>query len=171
MNLDAYIQYFEAIAINHVDLGHSPTSKRFFRVDLFSLENHIHRDADVPLLALENPYLDTLNDNVTNARWTYHCALLILDRVHDRKDHQKLSEAERTCFRICEDIEAKIRKDRKQYTNGSFTIEGLNHSSFSIELVPRDFGMFTGARLSFQINSPKRSFDIHRWNNETDYLP
>lgn len=172
MNYPEYISYFETVAKNHKQIKHSATVKRFYRVNIYDLENSIQTNANFPGLALEKPTWRMTGEGYANKRWSLHGGLLILLVVADQQNALAQDAAEETARQICDDIRAKMIKDRKLYDAGNldYTIPGLEHDSFSIELIPSPIhGYLYGARLTWVMNEPAAQFDVSKWDDEVDY--
>jgi hypothetical protein len=171
-NLTEYIDYFRVVAQNHKLIKHSTQTKRFVRVNLFELDNSLSVSMNYPLLALEKPYFQSGGDSRANMRWNKVGALLIMDKVGDKGNFDAQHLAENKCVEIAMDIAAKMEKDARLYVNANkdFFLSGLDHDSFTIEVLPAPLhGFLYGCRLSFRWNDPAPRFDISKWDNETDY--
>ncbi len=173
MNLSEYFDYFFKMAENHKLIGHTNQEKHAFLVELFSLEESLRSAVHWPLVAVETPMKESQNSTFANLRWSWHGAILILDKWSDQGDTTKGEEVDNRCLQIAEDFVAKMVKDRRDYSvaNKAFVLEGLDAASLSIEVVPRGWGDFKGCRLSFDFGEPMARFDASKWNNESIHTP
>jgi len=169
-----YVTYFEKVARNHLEIAHTDNARRFFPIDLAELVNHLQSFEGMPAMGLERPFWSTAGQ-FANIRLRKTGALMIFDRCHDPMDFTKLEEVYSRCFKICNDIRAKMVKDAKLWDEDllDFIIPGLDPGSFTMEPMPpgvaKDSTIY-GVRLSFVFDEGAEIFDPVKWNeDESDY--
>jgi len=171
MNVEAYFEYLEDLATRHVDVQHSLSTKRFFRVDFEELDDAIGREAHWPLLAALNPLMNVEAQAASNMRLAIRGSVMILDRLPGKRDFAQRLAVEQKCFAIARDLILKMVNDRKTYDleNKAFALPGLDFNSFDLELVPERYTGFAGCLLQFKWNHPLGQFDASRFDGVENY--
>jgi len=166
IDLDAYVDYFKTVAINHKLIGHTEEEPHFSRMNLVELEQKLSQYLNFPAIALEDPYVPS-SGSYPNLRESWRGALMVVFNVSDQSDYDTIQEARNTGMAICRQIRGKMINDRRKGL-----IEGLNPESFVIELSPEPIdNQFWIVRLSWTTSTQFENFDPQYWNNETVFEP
>lgn len=147
---NAIIDYFRKLATEHISIQHTPTSKHFFRLELDELIIGINSKARYPLLVLEGYKFrieDNRSDNTIRPRV---CAFMVLDKISDRANFDRIEQVYDECEEICDDIIARIKEDKR---NSSSPFHNLNLNSIEGEMVSFETNGLCGIRITFEISS------------------
>lgn len=166
MNLEAYKDYFKSLAEKHVDIQHTEEESHFSMIQVNDLENTVHTSLKFPAIGLELPVFHSGGNGYANIRWEPKGALMVFVKNSDFGSQDSNTLANQKAWNICDDISARMIHDRKQYDlqNLDYVIPGLDHDSFSIEIMPSPLhGYICGARLSWKMNYPKGVYNQVKW--------
>src|SRR5664279_4942936 len=110
-NFSDLIAYFENLARLHKSIGHSDSEKHFFRMEIDEVLAGINRtNVTTPFLVLEGYSYDFINNNSDNVIKNRHGAFLLLDKISDPSDYDKIQQVWNKMESIGDDILSKIMK-------------------------------------------------------------
>lgn len=159
--------YFNAIATNHKEIGHTEETKRFFRMNIEEILSGSRTVTHYPFLVLENFEQRLGASALDNIQKYQTVAFMVLDKVAiDNFDAQ--DEVMQSTLNICEQIVAKIKKDMLDYKSraSGYTelIKDLNVNNISFNAVSNVFDNCYGYRVTFTINEQfKETYNPIHW--------
>lgn len=166
-----YHDYFETVAQNHKLIAHDPADRiAFAHKEIGELEGLSRAKMHYPALILFTPSYHSYGTEA-NQRWRVMGGIAVVDRVERDPSYRVWIETMNAMIDICQDIRAKMEKDRKLYdvSNKQFALPGLEQDAWDIRPLHKDWEPLTGGLMKFAYNLPARHFDLSRWNNEQDY--
>lgn len=156
------IQYFDLLARQHTDIGHSDLQKHFFRMELDEVLAGINRtDVAHPFLILEGysyGFTDEKADNIIKNR---SGAFMLLDNVPDPSDYNRVNEVWQHMEEIGDELLRRIRSDKYIVpVVRSFQLEEVKAELLALEIT----NLF-GIRYTYSLSSPL-PMDLNplKWN-------
>lgn len=165
-----YYDYFEQVAANHLDIQHRSDKIAFAHMEIGELDGLNRSSMNYPGLIIFTPSYHSFG-NESNQRWRVIGSLAVVNRVERTTQYRDWITTMNAMIEICQDIRAKMEKDRKLYDQGKlqYALPGLEQNTWEIRPLHKEWAPLTGAVLKFAYNLPARYFDIARWQNEQDY--
>jgi hypothetical protein len=156
------VSYFEKIASEHIEIKHSSSKKHFYRFELDEVITAICSNINYPALILESydfNYGDSHSDNIMKHR---SGAFILIDKVTDQGDYNKIHEVWDKMEQIGDDILVRMRSDkasRNEPAIRDFDISASEGMPFSV----KSLGQY-GVRFTFVLKSPVNvNIDETRW--------
>lgn len=157
-----FVKYFERIAAEHIEIGHTPSRKKFFRFELDEVLSGLSAQINYPALILEGysyNFIDHRSDNPVKKR---NAAFILLDHVKDPGDYNAIHQVWDKLEVIGDDIIARIRFERRKPES---PIRDFNIDSVEAYLLATEYGNHYGIRYTFTIDvSYNYDMDNTRWN-------
>ncbi|MGE4568548.1 MAG: hypothetical protein AB7C90_05100 [Bacteroidales bacterium] len=163
-NFSELINYFDALARNHVAIRHSATNKHYYRLELEELLSGLN-NACYPALNLEG-YSLSLGDSKSDNPVKYRTAAFVLiDQLADPGDFDGINAIWDKLEHIGDDIIARIRADKNKPNN---PVRALDLDTVEATLIRFDATRY-GIRYMFQMQSFFPSdVDTARWIDLAD---
>lgn len=158
------ITYFETLATQHVDIGHSEGEKHFFRMELDEVLTGINRtDVAYPFLALEGYSFDFTDNRADNIIKNRKGAFMLIDHLSDPGDYDRMHQIWDELEVIGTDILLRMKRDKR---NGDVpVIRDFQFDSVEAELIMNQIGNDVGIRFQFNLGSPvDGDVDATKWN-------
>lgn len=156
------VSYFEMLATEHVSIRHTPLEKHFYRFELDEVIDGLAKGVKYPALILESynfNYGDNLADSVRKIR---HGAFMLIDRVPDAKNFDRIHEVWEQMESIADDILIRMRADRASNNYPvlrAFSISDVEGTQLSLSTLGQH-----GIRVSFNLISALNSdIDDSKW--------
>lgn len=156
------VSYFEDLAARHTDIRHTAKSKHFFRFELDEVLGALCNNIQFPALILESydfNYRDSGSDNIMKNRTG---AFILLGKVKDTGDYNKIHEVWDQMEELGEDLLIKMREDkasRKVAVLRDFDISESEGIPFGV----KQMGQY-GVRFTFQLRSAVNSnINTDKW--------
>lgn len=147
------IEYFENIARDHVDIGHSDSEKHFFRMEIDEVLAGINRtDVNFPMLILEGYSFDFSDNHSDNLIKNRQGAFVLLDHISDSSDYNAIHDTWDRLEEIGTDILVKIKADKRSRLVP--VVRNFDFSSVNASLVMNQMGNNIGIRFTYTIQSP-----------------
>lgn len=110
--LSDYIDYFENLARQHVDIAHSDIEKHFIRMESSEILNSQVNDIRWPLMVLEAYDISYLSRKSNNILKSHNGAFMILMKPDSEQDYDSIHEIWEKCEKIGSDIIIRMYNDR-----------------------------------------------------------
>jgi hypothetical protein len=156
------VSYFEKIASEHIEIRHTAAKKHFYRFELDEVITALCTNINYPALILESydfNYGDSQSDNIMKHR---SGAFILIDRVPDQGDYNKIHEVWDNMEQIGDDILVRMRSDkalRNEPAVRDFNISASEGMPFNV----KSLGQY-GVRFTFILKSPvNNEIDNSRW--------
>jgi hypothetical protein len=107
------VNYFEKLAGEHIEIKHNAIDKHFYRFELDEVLTGMCTGIKYPALILEGydfNYLESESDNIRKKR---SGAFILIDRVIDRKDFNRIHEVWDAMEQIGNDILVRMKADKE----------------------------------------------------------
>ena len=141
------VAYFENLATKHLDIGHTPLKKHFYRFELDEVLSGL-KNVNFPALIMEGYKFDFCDNKSDNIQKKRQGAFILLDHVSDRGNYTKIHEAWDKLEEIGDDILAKIKADKRVINN---PIVNFEISEVSANLIANEISNCYGIRYLFTI--------------------
>jgi hypothetical protein len=156
------VSYFEKLAREHTEIGHSATEKHFYRFEVEELLIGMATKIKYPALVLEGYdflYQDSGSDNVIKKR---NGAFMLLTHVKDPLDFNEIAQAIDRLEMIGDDILVRMKADKADRKVP--VLRGFNiFESDGLMLRVAQTGQY-GLRFSFSLSSAvNNNVDSTRW--------
>ena len=156
------VTYFESLASGHVLLRHTSVDKHFYRFEIDEVLTGLAKGVKYPALILEAydfGYADNSGDNVRKIR---RGAFMLIDRVPDAKDFNRIHEVWENMEQIADDIIIRMRADRNSGTYPVLRAFSLSEAE-GTQVSFSDIGQH-GVRVTFNLTSAVNSeIDETKW--------
>lgn len=156
------VSYFEQLASEHVEIRHTALDKHFYRFELDEILTGLATGLKFPALILEAydfNYQESGSDNIRKKR---SGAFILIDKVNDRKNFNRIHEVWDAMELIGDDILVRMKKDKESKlipVLRDFRIEECEGITFAIS----ELGQY-GIRFSFNMGSPVSNIvNTDRW--------
>jgi hypothetical protein len=106
------VAYFEQIASKHTEIRHSAKDKHFYRFELDEILTGLCSNIKYPALILEGYDFNYSESNSDNIRKRRSGAFVLIDKVSDMKDFDRIHQVWDHMELIGEDILIKMRDDK-----------------------------------------------------------
>lgn len=109
-----FVSYLENLAVCHKDIQHKKDDQiHFIRLDTDELNNKIKSVVGFPVVCLDR-YSANITGSPDNFKKRRGITLMILDRVADSKDYDRIHEVWDNCEVIADDFIARMYSDWKE---------------------------------------------------------
>jgi hypothetical protein len=156
------VAYFQKIASEHVDIQHSATNKHFYRFELDEVLTGMCGNMKYPALILESyeiNYSESTSDNIRKRR---SGAFILLDKVKDLKDFNRVHEVWDEMEVIGDDILVKMKADKESRLVPVLRDFNINECSGTL-LSIAELGQH-GIRFTFNITGAQNGIvDTEKW--------
>jgi hypothetical protein len=156
------VTYFENLAAKHVELRHTAAKKHFYRFELDEVLTALCRNINYPALILEAydfNYTESRSDNVIKQR---NGAFILIDKVTDAGDYNKIHEVWDKLEEIGNDILVKMIADKDSRLEPIIRDFDIS-ASHGQPLMVEELGQY-GMRFTFSLGSPVNNEpDETRW--------
>jgi hypothetical protein len=156
------VSYFKKLASEHINIKHSSSKKHFYRFELDEVISAMCANINYPAMILESydfNYSDSHSDNIMKSR---SGAFILIDKVNDQGDYDKIHEVWDKMEEIGDDILIRMRADkatRNEPAVRDFDISASEGIPFNVE----SLGQY-GVRFTFVLKSPVNSIvDATKW--------
>lgn len=142
--------YFEELARCHVAIRHRKDEPHFYRYELEEVLGSL-KDVNYPALILESyqlSYEDHKSDNVMKMR---RCSFILLDRVSDCGDFERIEKVQDELERIADDILLRMKHHKRA---GNNIVRHFDLQSISGVLLHNEIDKNYGMRVQFVVGSP-----------------
>jgi hypothetical protein len=157
-----FVSYMEGLAGSNTDIAHSAANKKFYRFELDEFLAGLLTKAKYPCMVLEAydfNFQDAGSDNIRKSR---SGAFMIIDRVADSGNFDKIHEVWDRCEKIGDQFLLKMRKDKQSRTVAA--VRGFDIASCSGQPVMVSQTGQYGMRFTFTIVSGVNSdIDEEKW--------
>ncbi len=107
------VTYFEQLARHHRDICHTDAEKHFFRFELEEMLTGMRSKINYPALVLEGYDFEFTDEKSDNVHKRLNCAFMILDKVSDKGDFDKVHERWDRLEEIGDEIMVRILSDKR----------------------------------------------------------
>jgi hypothetical protein len=145
------VTYFRTLAEKHVDIKHTATAKHFYRFELDEVLTGMCGNIKYPALILEAYDFNYSENGSDNIRKKRSGAFIIIDKVSDMKDFDKIHALWDKCEEIGDDILIKMRDDKESGLYPILREFNINECN-GIPLSVAQLGQH-GMRFSFNLGS------------------
>jgi hypothetical protein len=156
------VKYFEELASKHIEIKHTAKEKHFYRFELDEVITGLCSNIKYPALILESydfNYSESGSDNIRKKR---SGAFILLDRVSDMKDFNRIHEVWDAMELIGDDILVKMKADKESRLVPVLRDFNINECDGILLTVPQ-LGQH-GVRFTFNLTSPvNNKVDETRW--------
>lgn len=156
------VTYFEKLATEHIEIGHTSTKKHFFRFELDEVLAGLTSKLNYPALILEAydfDFADSRSDNVMKQR---NGAFILIDKVSDTGDFAKIHEVWDKMEEIGDDILIRMRRDKAARTEPVLRDFDIAQSS-GMPLDVKTLGHY-GIRFTFSLRcAVNNEVDPEKW--------
>jgi hypothetical protein len=156
------VKYFEELASKHIEIKHTAKEKHFYRFELDEVITGLCSNIKYPALILESydfNYSESGSDNIRKKR---SGAFILLDRVSDMKDFNRIHEVWDAMELIGDDILVKMKADKESRLVPVLRDFNINESD-GIPFSVLQLGQY-GVRFTFNLISPVNGIvDETRW--------
>jgi hypothetical protein len=170
MDADKYVAYFEDLATNLKDIGHTPDKKKFSRIDIEEVLTSMRTSLDMTTMCLVLEMLEgQLNDNISDNIMNMQAGAFLLLRHVKKGDYAAENVAMADAFKIFVKLLSKIKKDRETFPmNDANRSNGLvkyfDFSSVKYNKVGPIFDNCYGLRIEFGFSeSVSFAFNPNDW--------
>lgn len=107
------VEYFEKLASEHIEIKHTAKDKHFYRFELDEVLTGMCSNIKYPALILEAYDFNYSESNSDNIRKKRSGAFILIDRVSDMKDYNKIHQVWDEMELIGDDILVKMKSDKE----------------------------------------------------------
>jgi hypothetical protein len=145
------VSYFEVIAGSHVELKHSAKEKHFFRFELDEVLTGMCSNIKYPALILEAYDFNYSESDSDNIRKNRSGAFILIDKVSDMKDYNKIHAVWDKMEEIGNDILIKMKTDKESKAVAVLRDFNINECN-GTPLAVIQLGQY-GIRFAFNLTS------------------
>jgi hypothetical protein len=147
------VNYFENLARNHKDIGHSNSEKHFFRMEVDEVLGGINRtEVRHPFLILEGYGYDFTDDKSDNLLKNRRGAFMLIDHVSDLSDFEAIQDVWEKMEEIGDELLVKIKADKRNPLAPA--IRDFDFSSVEASLLANESDGNFGIRFTYVLTSP-----------------
>lgn len=146
------VEYFENLAGKHISIRHTPASKHFYRFELDEVLTGIASNIKYPALILEGYDFNFSESNSDNILKRRSGAFMIINRVADPKNYDRIHEVWDELESITDDIIVRMKSDKESRlipVLRDFDISSCEGTIFSVAQLGQH-----GIRITFNLTSP-----------------
>ncbi len=147
------VTYFENLARQHRDIGHTDSEKHFFRMETDEVLGGINRtDVNYPMLIMEGysyDFTDSKSDNLLKNR---RGAFMLLDHVSDPTDFDAMHRAWEKMEEIGDELILRMKADKRNPY--SPVIRDFQFSGVEATLIANEIDNNCGIRYTYTLTSP-----------------
>ena len=107
------VEYFEKLASEHIEIKHTVKDKHFYRFELDEVLTGMCSNIKYPALILEAYDFNYSESNSDNIRKKRSGAFILIDKVSDMKDFNKIHQVWDKLELIGDDILVKMKADKE----------------------------------------------------------
>lgn len=156
------ISYFEQLAGEHVSIKHSALDKHFYRFELEEVLTGMARGIGCPALILEGYDFNYSESNSDNIRKKRSGAFILIDKLSDPKDFDRIHEIWDEMEEIGDDILVKMKADKESRLVPVLMGFNINECN-GVPLSVAELGQH-GIRVTFNLESAVNNIvDPDRW--------
>jgi hypothetical protein len=156
------VDYFEDIARKHILIKHTNNVKHFYRFELDEVLTGMCSDIKYPALILEAYDFNYAESNSDNIRKKRFGAFMLIDKVSDMKDFNRIHQVWDEMEQIGDDILVKMKADKESRLVPVLRDFDINNCD-GVPLDVRTLGQF-GVRFTFSLTSAiNNNVDETRW--------
>jgi hypothetical protein len=156
------VEYFEKLAGEHVSIAHTATNKHFYRFELDEVLTGMCTSIKYPALILEGYDFNFSESSSDNIRKKRSGAFILIDKITDLKDYNKIHEVWDELELIGDDILVRLRADKESRLVPVLRDFNINECTGTL-LSVLELGQH-GIRFTFNLTSPVNSeVDETRW--------
>lgn len=156
------VNYFEQLAGQHIEIKHNGIDKHFYRFELDEVLTGLCSNLKYPALILEGYDFNYTESNSDNIRKKRSGAFILIDRVADRKDYNKIHEVWDAMEEIGDDILVKMKADKESRQVPVLRDFNINECE-GVPLSVTELGQH-GVRFTFSLTSAVNGeVDPERW--------
>jgi hypothetical protein len=158
-----FVDYFEQLAREHVDILHTDQEKHFFRIELEEILTGLRSRIRYPALILEGYDFVFKDQNSDNVHKEVSCAFTVLDHVKDKGDFDQIHLVWQQMEEIGDEICIRILDDKR-----SRSVDVLSHfhlTNVRGALLVDTSLLHYGVRYEFVVSWPvENDIDPEKWN-------
>lgn len=160
------VTYFETLARQHNEIGHTDAEKHFFRMEVDEVLAGINRtDVAYPMLILEGYGYDFTNNKSDNLLKNRRGAFMLLDHVSDISDFDAIHAVWDHMEEIGDEILVRMRSDKRNPL--APVIRDFQFSSSEATLIANEIDGNYGIRYTYTLTSPRSNdVDPEKWTTE-----
>jgi hypothetical protein len=156
------VEYFEKLASEHIEIKHTAQNKHFYRFELDEVLTGMCSNIKYPALILEAYDFNYSESNSDNIRKKRSGAFILIDKVNDMKDYNKIHEVWDKMEVIGEDLLVKMKADKESRLVPVLRDFNINECD-GTPLAVQQLGQH-GVRFTFNLTSPvNNEVDETRW--------
>lgn len=156
------VEYFEKLAGEHIEIKHSALDKHFYRFELDEVLTGVCTGIKYPALILEGYDFNYSESNSDNIRKKRSGAFILIDKVSDRKDFNRIHEVWDAMELIGDDILVKMKADKESRlvpVLRDFNINECNGAPLAVA----ELGQY-GVRFTFNLGCAVNNIvNTERW--------
>jgi hypothetical protein len=154
--------YFEGIATKLKEIGHSPTEKHFYRLDMQEILTNLNGIVS-PALVLEDYETHNAGANEDSLVSIKKIGLQVLEKLEDSFDTDKKELIYNHTEILCNKIEARMLLDRR---NRVAPIEGFQITGCKFYRIGPLFDGWYGCFIEFDVIRPKTpTLELSDWTD------
>jgi hypothetical protein len=156
------VEYFENLAMEHIEIKHSAVEKHFYRFELDEVLTGLAAGINYPALILEAYDFNFNESSSDNIRKTRTGAFMLIDVLKDLKDYDRIHEIWDEMEEIGDDILIKMRADKE--SKSVPVLRGFNIGSCTGMPLPVIKIGQCGMRFTFNLECAVDNIvDTERW--------
>jgi hypothetical protein len=156
------VKYFEKLASEHIEIKHTAIEKHFYRFELDEVLTGLCSNIKYPALILEGYDFNYSESNSDNIRKKRSGAFILIDKVKDMKDYNKIHEVWDSMEVIGDDLLVKMKADKESRQVPVLRDFNINECE-GVPLAVPQLGQH-GVRFTFNLTSPVNNIvDKSRW--------
>lgn len=156
------VEYMETLAAEHVSIQHTASSKHFYRFELDEVLTGMCGKMNYPALVLEGYDFDYSESNSDNIRKKRSGAFILIDKVNDLKDFNRILEVQDEMEEIANDILIKMKSDKESRLIPVLRDFNISDST-GVTLSIMQLGQH-GVRVTFSLTSAINNIvDTEKW--------
>lgn len=170
VNFSNLVEYFDYLARNHVDIGHTDDERHYYRFELDEVFTSLGSNINFKALILEGydfNFGDSDSDNLQKQR---NGAFIIIDHEGDENNYTRINQIYDECEAIGDEIIVRIAADKRNRNIPvvrNFDIRGTQGN-----MVANAGEGYYGMRYTFSLHSPRTNdVDPDKWKDAGQYSP
>jgi hypothetical protein len=108
------VAYFENLASQHMAIQHTDSEKHFFRFELEEMLTGMRSQINYPALVLEGYDFEFVDHDSDNLQKKVNCAFMLLDKVSDKGDYDKIHELWDRIEEIGDELIVRLLSDKRE---------------------------------------------------------
>jgi hypothetical protein len=159
------VAYFQLLATNHADIGHTPEEKHFFRFELEEFMTGMSAKIRYPALILEGYDFVFIDNNSDNVHKSLNCGFMLIDKISDKGDYDAIHNLWDRLEEIGDEIIVRILHDKRQNNIdvlSYFTISDVSGSPL-VDMNMIHYGFRYDFKLSWAL---RNDIDLSIWDDK-----